>query len=190
MALLKPSGPEPKKSAEIIGALVLGPNAPFCFRKNALVTTGITSFLPWEQDLIVVNPSQYLLEIEVKVSMSDWRIDAAKQKFETRYLNDWQRVREFWYAAPLSLAQRWEHVKLGRQEVAGIIGVHGPRHGGRFGLCEVIRPAIRVKEVQKVTDTELGALRRLGAMRQWELLVKLGEARGDAGPDNDNGGGI
>lgn len=59
---------------------------------------------PWESDLLVLTPSGYLTEVEVKTDYSDWKNDHLKDKWGTlnkdRY---WRYVKRFYYAVPEAL---------------------------------------------------------------------------------------
>jgi hypothetical protein len=51
--------------------------------------------LAWEADLVAVSKSDYLTEIETKISMADWKADMSKSKFEHNQFGE--LVRRFFY---------------------------------------------------------------------------------------------
>lgn len=74
---------------------------------------GYTSFpnvnlFGWEMDLALVSKSDYLTEIEIKLTLSDWKRDCLKEKFlnvqysPTRF----KYVKYFYYAVPEKLLQK------------------------------------------------------------------------------------
>lgn len=54
----------------------------------------------WEADLLIVTKAGCLWEVEVKTSMTDWKADAGKDKWESQ---KWKNIKKFYYAVPLNL---------------------------------------------------------------------------------------
>jgi len=136
----------------------------FHYRRHQAVVSNLSwGFLDWEADLIVLTKSGHLKEIEIKVSMTDWKNDELKAKF-MRHPNgsgkkDWQYIREFWYAVPEGLADR--HGEVWTPDGSGIIAV------GADGKTKVIRPAKPNRDSKVLTDKQQMTILRLGAMRAW-----------------------
>lgn len=122
-----------------------------------------------EADLLVVRPSGYLLEIEVKISLADLRNDYKKTKHR-----NWEResnnISELYYAMPLEL---WEKVSMSPPipEYAGVI-VIDPKLLRRNRCHVVVRKAQRHKFARKLTELEVTKLSRLVHLRYWSLSHK------------------
>src|ERR1700735_2324206 len=94
------------------------PKSPFSQRRNWLVIPNVSyGFLRYEADLLVVSKAKFCTEIEVKVSLSDWKADFEKRKHK---IPD-KRVKYQYYAAPRELAVR--HTELPIPEAWGVIAV-------------------------------------------------------------------
>lgn len=57
-----------------------------------------THLFAWESDLVVLSASNYVTEVEVKVSIGDWRADLKKDKFQDK--NFKKHIKRFFYAVP------------------------------------------------------------------------------------------
>lgn len=145
------------KSADVAFYLVQRKTSPMYLRKNMCVVENVSwGFnLSWEADLVYVTKSMTFNEVEIKVSFQDWKQDAEKDKFKLK--GDWDRHRTFWYAAPLELAKRYEEVWT--REGSGIIGVLDN------GAVQILRKPKPNTKSDKLTETELIKLMRLGCMR-------------------------
>lgn len=58
-----------------------------------------------EMDVAVLSPAGYLWEIEVKLSLSDWKADQKKRKW-INYGGDRRHVNRFYYAVPKELLEK------------------------------------------------------------------------------------
>lgn len=133
-------------------------SSPFHARRHIVVVPNVSwGLFPWEADLIVARKSRYLVEIETKISMADWKADFAKGKFGLREFAD--MVREFWYCAPERLAARWTELPL--PEFAGVIAIT------EDDKIKILRPAKTRKTARKLTDKEILQIARLGAIKAW-----------------------
>jgi hypothetical protein len=112
-------------------------------------------FLRYEADMLVISKAKYCTEIEVKVSMADWKQDFEKYKHKKPDL----RIKYQYYAAPYELALR--HTELELPEGWGVIGVEDGRSG-----VQILKPAV-ARECRKVNDKELMILARLACFRVW-----------------------
>lgn len=128
---------------------------PFNQRRNWLVIPNVSwGFLRYEADLLVVSRAKHCTEIEVKISMSDWKQDFSKHKHK---IPD-PRVKYQYYAAPYELATRFEELEL--PPGWGVIGV-----GDSKGI-HVLKHADALKS-RSLTDKELMTLARLACFRVW-----------------------
>ena len=144
--------------------LIVGrPSSKFSQRRNYLAIPNVSwGFLSYEADLLVVSKARFATEIEVKISMPDWKKDFEKRKHKTG-LRD-KRIKYQYYAAPMALALR--HTELELPEGWGVIGVSDGK-----GI-NILKEA-SAHDAQKITDKELLVLARLVCFRIWrEQLVK------------------
>ena len=119
--------------------------------------------LTYEVDLVVVRPSGYAIEVELKISRADVRKDQEKRKWLPGHDgHHGDRFRESWFAVP---------EKLQDFALANI-----PAHCGLIVVPEDSYPCIRVVRKAKLntkakplTEKEEIALLRLAAIRMWTL---------------------
>jgi len=142
-----------------IAFLLVQRNTPFNLRKNLCCVENVSwGFdFDWEIDLLCLSKSKHLTEIEIKITMQDWKQDALKSKHKNR--NGWGRLRNFYYALPMALALRYEEVWT--REGSGIIGIDGQK-------CVILRKATANGKARKATDKEVMKLMRLGCMRAFK----------------------
>ena|ERR1035437_2822130 len=146
---------KPKMTSWDVMKLIAGrTNTPFAQRKNWLTIPNVSwGFLRYEADMLVVTRAKFCTEIEVKVSMADWKQDFDKRKHS---MPD-NRVKFQYYAAPEELANRYTELDLPVNW--GVISV-SDKHVG------ILKPAV-AKESRKLTDKELMILARLACFRVW-----------------------
>lgn len=135
--------------------------SPFFARRHLAVVPNVSwGFgLLWEADLLCMTKSGFISEIEIKISMSDWRADRLKKKFG--HLGSLEtRIKNFYYACPWELASRWEQV--GIPEFAGVIAVYDEN------ACKILRPAKTLPH-RRCTEKEVLKLLRLAALKAWDL---------------------
>lgn len=133
-------------------------DSPFQQKRNWLTIPNVSfGFLRYEADMLVVSRAKYCTEIEVKVSMQDWKADFAKQKHK----NIDKRIKYQYYACPLKLAER--HTELELPSGWGVIGVDDSK-----GIS-ILKPATPYASARKINDKELMTLARLVCFRIWRL---------------------
>lgn len=146
---------------EISWLLAVRGSSPFKVRRHIAVVPNVSwGLLPWEADLLVLRNTGYLVEIEIKISLQDWKADFEKTKHKWLAGND-QWIREFYYAAPKKLAERWQELNI--PEYAGVISVD------EKGI-EVLRSAHPRKPAKKLTEEDQKRLLRLAAIKAWGLF--------------------
>jgi hypothetical protein len=142
----------------------------FNYRANLIVPNVWWGWrLRHEADLLVVRPSGYCDEVEIKVSLSDIKADLKKRWSHW----DDNRVLRVWFAVPEHLAG-CEHIPA----QAGVLSVsRRPKKQGTGwrDTITVVRPAkLRDKRCrQKISDRDRLKLAELGAMRIWDLKSAL-----------------
>src|SRR5665213_2391523 len=96
-------------SFQLMKLLAGRPQTPFSQRRNYLVIPNVSwGFLNYEADMLVVSKARYCTEIEVKISLQDWKKDFEKRKHRHRD----ERIKFQYYACPIKLAQRFEELDL------------------------------------------------------------------------------
>src|SRR5580700_7662207 len=98
-------------SFQLMKLLVGRSSSKFSQRRNYLAIPNVSyGFLFYEADLLIVSKARYATEVEVKVSMQDWRKDFEKRKHKPG-LRD-ERIKYQYYAAPPRLAERHTELEL------------------------------------------------------------------------------
>ena len=120
-----------------------------------------------EADMVILAPSSWGIEVEIKVTASDIKADLKK----------WHRhkeeiIRDVWFAVPEELSE-----DPNIPEYAGIISVKKwkTRSGKQRYFCERKRLPVRNKDSRKFTENERKKLLRLGCLRIVGLKEKLDE---------------
>ena len=182
---------------EQIETIITGyPDSPYFIRQHIVVPNCDWGFLNHEADLLVMNKTKRLVEIEIKRTWSDFMAD-----FKKSHTHFDPKLGYFYYAVPLSIGERvfkWLYegtykckpsfMYYERSDVNGYTE-HNPNkcgliiyaspeetttRGKRVGACCLNVGATRMNDYQLSTDEELKMLRLLG-MRVWNLKKKLAE---------------
>lgn len=113
--------------------------------------------LRYECDLLILTPSGYATEIEIKTSKSDLIRD--KQK---KHNHDSVLIKNLYFAIPSELAKWWQHI---------------PGHAGIIVVNSKSKAFIIAKPIPRNTrkwgSNEKAQLARLGALRIWGLKGKI-----------------
>ena len=140
----------------------------FDIRQNIIVPNvywGIRG-LDYEADLVVLRPSGYAIEIEIKVTAADIRADLKKQHAHGSKL-----FKELWFAAPAELS--------GHRDIparAGIISIEPCKSSSwqpNGYVARRIRVAQTNKSAVKWSEQRRLELCRLATMRVWSLKAHL-----------------
>ena len=121
-----------------------------------------------EADLLIITPSNYLFEIEIKISMADLKKDGQKKLLpQDIYSND-LRIKKKIFAIPEEMFNRHEDkiVKL-LPDYAGLWVVK--KSGGY--VVEKLKAKNKVNAC-KLSDKEKSILMRLGCLRLWGIKKK------------------
>jgi len=120
--------------------------------------------LNYEADMVILRPSGYAVEVEIKVTKSDIKADRKK-----KHKHDSCLFRQLWFAVPKELVDCFD-IPLR----AGVLAVTNEHYGTRDYLrCYTHRAAKLNKSATKFTDMQRSELQRLGCMRIWTLKKKL-----------------
>jgi len=115
-----------------------------------------------EADMIILRPSGWAMEVEIKVTKSDIKADL--KKLNSHYST---RIRGLWFAVPDVLAD-CEFIP----KEAGILSV-STTDKQFFRTVTTIRSPKLNPHAERVTPAEFVKLAELGAMRIWSLKEKL-----------------
>lgn len=138
----------------------------FGYRQNLIVPNVYWGLgLNYEADLVVLRPSDWAIEVEIKITASDIKADLSKRR-----QHDSNLFRELYFAVPESLSSN-----ASIPEHAGILSV-GWREGRGWQLKKV-RDAQRRKTARKWEPKTRQKLCELAAMRIWSLKEHLSNAR-------------
>lgn len=128
------------------------------YRKNIIVPRVERGAGLHECDLIMLRPTGYATEYEIKISKGDLMKD-----FKKEHTHENLKIKEFYYTVPMNLVSTALSVI---PKTAGLIGVL--RAGDGALTCKEIRPAVHQK-ARKWTDEETFQLVRLLGMRVYKL---------------------
>jgi hypothetical protein len=116
--------------------------------------------LTHEADIVACSKALYLTEVEVKVSLSDWKADLKKRKhtLDPSSYPNYPNFKRQYYAAPAKLAERWQ--EIGFPEHWGVISVSDD------GI-KTLKKCVENETARKLTQPQFMQLLRLGCMRAW-----------------------
>lgn len=158
------------KARDIQWALATAWSSPFRARRHTAVVPNVSwALLPWEADLLVVTGSDYLVEIEIKCHITDWRNDKAKEKWKGRWTKDnfpaIGSIRRFYYACPAKLAARHQEIEM--PPGCGVIAVHEDGVGA-YKIETLVEAETRMP-ASKLSPGAINLLLRLAAIKAWGL---------------------
>ena len=132
----------------------------FSPRVNLIVPNVSWGLLFYEVDLLVVTPSNYCYEIEIKTSRSDLKADMQK-----RHGHNSKKMRRLYFAIPDYMKSNIEFIPAR----AGILMVSAPYENASNLKCKCVRDPVNNNEAQKLSDADRFQVARLGTMRIWSL---------------------
>jgi hypothetical protein len=139
----------------------------FNYRQNIVVPNVSWGLEIHEVDVLVVRPSGYAIEVEIKTSVSDLKADSKKLHGHRS-----GKIRELWFAIPSSIYDKaLQHIP----DRAGILIVAETSYYPR-----AMRNADVDSSARKLHPDELRHLSHLGCMRVWGLKRKLENLEGRA----------
>lgn len=133
----------------------------FGIRKNIIVPNVSFGLGIHECDMLILTPSLYATEIEIKRTCPDLIKD--KEKSHGHRSN---KIKTLFFAIPSYLEDCIEHIP----DHAGVIIVYKKK-----GIihCNIVRRAVTNTLARAFTQTEVNKLLQLGIMRMWRLKGKL-----------------
>lgn len=148
----------------------------FNYRANLIVPKVSWGLLDHEADLLIMNKTGYLTEVEIKRSWADFLAD-----FRKKHTHDDPKVSWFYYAVPASIASKCLE-KLAEVDPMGKWGLLSYDYD-RLGECwpttiKLPSNSTYHQQTKKLSSEEKYQLARLGAMRTWPLknaIIKYGK---------------
>lgn len=150
-------------------------NTPFLVNKRSdIVCPNLSwSMLPYEADMVIINKSGFMTEIEIKRSYEDLKAD-----FNKKHHHDDERVYYFYYCLPISIKDK--AITFLKQKYEGKSFIDSPallfydENGSiveqNFGWKENRCKGVKFR---KLFIEEQLQIARLAQMRFWNLLNKI-----------------
>lgn len=161
------------------------------FHAKALLIVPETYWTGHECDLLVVEPGLRVIDVEVKVSRSDFRRDAAKDKWWKSFPYAWDPVAKTFDTKPRERAlwpkRVWKHYCAMPESIwapdmeaflpSAASGVLLFKETDRsvFWRCE--RRAKPCREAEPIAAADALDIARLAGLRMWEALAQAEKAR-------------
>lgn len=164
--------------------------------KDKLIVVPNCTWTGHECDLLVVNADLRIIDVEVKISRADLKVDAKKDKWwhrdnwsygkpmPPRVARDWPpRVWKHYYALP---AEIWDDALFDflPGPMSGVIVVREQRSTVTPVVAEVIRRATPNPAATPISPASAIAIARLASLRMWDAFKSSANAPGsqvDAG---------
>jgi len=143
----------------------------FNIRTHLIVPNISWGLLNHEADLLIVNKAGFAIEVEIKVSKSDFLADFKKRKHKRNSM----LIKGFYYAIPDYLQEKCEALV---PENAGLIVVKQLPYGKHARIIKKCPPK-PVNNFRKLTDREIYQVARLGTMRIFPLKHAILNYRAD-----------
>ena len=167
---LEPSPPAVRQTARSLTEIeiALAESREFNFVRNTVAFNvyGERANLPifHECDMLVLRPTGYLLEVEIKRSWTDFLADFRKKHHHSTTDNN---IKELWFCLPLGcLDDAWDKLIQEKQPFSGIVAYDEQLHLTFFG-------GVPLENFRKLTPEECFQVARFGAMRCVPLRKKL-----------------
>ena len=147
-----------------------------------------TCALGQEADMIVVQRSGYAEEIEIKVTLSDFRADMKNkadkhlqlqrgigkrvwQQSYNDFVTDWsdpkpQPIRRYWFAVPEELQEKVT------PELPNYAGLIVAKMHGSYRRAEIVKQAPNLPNSRKVNDVEMQSILRSMYARAWKQFFR------------------
>jgi hypothetical protein len=142
----------------------------FGIRTNIIVPNVSWGLLSHEVDLLIVRRSGYAIEVEIKISLADFKSDLKKSHHHKEKLN---RISKFYYAMPEVIYKKCKDLI---PENAGIITCR--KRYDEWGkkdeiIVNVVKEAKTIRGSRKLTIEEQFKVAKLGCMRIFNLKNRI-----------------
>lgn len=160
------------------------------FKRRYLVAVPNCTWTGYECDLLVVTDDLRIIDIEIKISRADLKVDAKKMKWwETYFQNSstklWQR-----HDAPVARVwppKAWKHYYAMPREIwkpeladvmpspaSGILLLDRPRHASDPSvIVNVERRCTPNKAAERIAPADAIDIARLASLRMWESYLEV-----------------
>jgi len=131
-------------------------NSPFYYRRNYCVVPNVSwgIGLEHEADILAVTQSGYMIEGEIKITVSDFKADQKKKKWGRQ-----NKMRSIYYIVLADIQGKVSSIQ--RPDGTGLISVYESR-------IEVVERAKLNPDAEQLTFQRQMNLARLGTMRLWD----------------------
>lgn len=135
----------------------------FAWRKNIIIPNYQQGTTGYEADLLIVRPSGWVEEVEIKISLSDFKADFKNKARKHLILQDKASPRQpfiakkFWFAVPGDIADKVMELL---PPYAGLIVVDG--------FVTVRKPAPTLKHAKKISPAKITHIYKCIYYRFWE----------------------
>ena len=158
------------------------------FQNKCLVVVPNCSWTGYECDLLAVTKDLRVIDVEVKISRSDYRADARKDKWFEQWAGSWRTPMHQRAATPRQWpAKVWKHYyampkAIWKPEMAdwrpsknsGVILLN-PVGEKLFASVEI--RATPCRDAERLSAADAVDIARLASLRMWDTYDKLREAR-------------
>lgn len=144
----------------------------FGIRNNIIIPNAYWSLFSHEMDIAVIRKSGYVVEVEIKRSVADFKNDFKKRHFDKKWghVEYQKRVRQFYYCMTKEVFLKVHDLV---PEKSGLLLVL-TNNDGSFVLYEYKKANI-IPNCVRLTDKEICNAARLSAMRIWGLKDKISQ---------------
>ena len=120
-------------------------------------------------DLAIVSKNNYLTEMEIKVSLQDWKNDAKKDKWKSSYR---KYVAYLWYCIPLALYDKLDKVEHMKDDYGIITFEPVWQEGKGYWLSmDVKRKAQQLPRTEKLDKQQLDKIVKKGYHRYLDTVL-------------------
>lgn len=131
-------------------------------RQNLIVPNVSWGLNIHECDMLVIRPSNWAIEIEIKISKSDLKADLKKEHQHKSNL-----LKELWFAMPDEYVDDWIEFVPKRAGVLGVKKILATNGKITYYSTYQYRQAELNRNARKLNDIEIAKVGKLGVMRYW-----------------------
>lgn len=142
----------------------------FGVRKNIIVPNISWGLLSHEVDMLILRKSGIAIEVEIKISLQDFKADMNKQHQHKEALN---RITYFYYAMPEILYNKCKNLIPKNAGVIVCSRYHNEWNKKDSVVCRTVKDAVKIKDARKLTIDEQFKVTLLGCMRIFNLKTKI-----------------
>jgi len=146
----------------------------FNWRQNLIVPNVHWGLgLEYECDMVIVRPSGYVIEVEIKVTAADLRRDRNKRKWQFINSANLYRTNQLfklrYFAVPVELAGEINNIPEGCGFIVADVLAEDGTVNRYDGCCKIVKQSRVNKQALPISPAKWDNLQRLAAMRIWSL---------------------